>query len=195
MWIVAQDITLAVLHWCHVRISQTLALAFASATHRVTIDLKTPTPLIILPLLPVLVLFRLLVRLHVSEMLLIGEVIWLLMWWIFLITCLPIERSWKLRISDYVRSLVQWQIIAALALEAEFVNINHPRSLHRKARRKPLNLVERLFRWALTRLAEHKLAELLTLDLAIDLAGKLAYMLREHRLLCQLLCVVLLHVL
>jgi len=52
-----------------------------------------------------------------------------------------------------------------------------------------------LLRRALTRLAKHELAELLTLDLAIDLVGELADMLGKHWLLRQLLRIVLLHVL
>jgi len=45
---------------------------------------------------------------------------------------------------------------------------------------------------ALTRLAEHEFAELLALDLPVDLVGELADVLTEHGLLCELLRVVLL---
>lgn len=46
----------------------------------------------------------------------------------------------------------------------------------------------------MTRFAEHKLAELFTLELSIVLIGQLADVLGEHRLLRQLLCVVLFYV-
>lgn len=48
---------------------------------------------------------------------------------------------------------------------------------------------------ALTRLTQHKFAELLTLDFAISFICKLADVLGEHRLLRQLLRVVLLDLL
>ena len=54
-----------------------------------------------------------------------------------------------------------------------------------------MHLEAGLIKRALTRLAKHELAELLTLDFAIDFASKLANMLREQWLLSQLLRIIL----
>ena len=111
-----------------------------------------------------------------------------------LIACLRTERR-DLRISDYVGSLVLRQLEAALALHTKFSNINHSRQLHLKARSRSMHLEVGLIRIALTRLAKHELAELLTLDFAIDLTSKLTNMLREQWLLSQLLRIILFQIL